>query len=113
MLYHFSINHVTGKDLITADTLLRAPVSSGNPSVQTLLAEVTSMVTAITNLPASDRRLAEICTHQAEDDTCHRIITYCKNGWPEKHCLPNSLKPYWPYRGVLTLNNDQLLSCRQ
>ena len=55
MRYRFSISHVPGKDLITADTLSHAPVSSGNPSDHTLLAEVTSMVAAITNnLPASD-----------------------------------------------------------
>ena len=114
MRYHFSISHVPGKDLITADALSRAPISSNDPSDQALLAEVASMVAAITNsLPASDQRLTEICTHQAEDDTCRRIITYCKNGWPDKHCLPDSLKPYWSYRGELTLSNDQLLLCGQ
>ena len=112
MRYH--ISHVPGKDLIIADALSRAPISSNNPSDQSLLAEVASMVAAITNsLPASDQRLAEICTHQAEDDTCRRIITYCKNGWPDKHRLPDSLKPYWSYRGELTLGNDQLLLCGQ
>ena len=65
------------------------------------------------SLPASDRQLAEICSHQADDDTWCRIITYCKNSLPDKHCLPESVKPYWPYRGELSLNDDQLLSCWQ
>ena len=49
MRYHFSISHVPGKDLITADALSHAPISPSSPSDVTLLAEVTSMVAAITN----------------------------------------------------------------
>lgn len=114
MRYHFSISHVPGKDLITADALSRAPTRHNNSTDQTLLSEATSMVAVITDsLPASDHRLAEIQTDQARDDICQSIISYCKRGWPDKHCLPNSLKPYWPYRGELTLNANQLLLCGQ
>ena len=58
MRYSFTISHVAGKDLITADTLSRAPVSKFSPGDDQFSNEIKAHVNLICrNLPASDKLL--------------------------------------------------------
>ena len=114
MRYSFTIHHVPGKDLITADALSRAPVSTCSPGDQALQAEVSAFVAATSdNLPASDQRLAEFRACQADDEVCHTLLEYCARGWPDLHQVPEPLKPYWPNRGDFSVDLDGLLLCGQ
>ena len=59
--FHFSILHVPGKDLVLADTLLRAP--EGLPTEQDLILESDTSAFIdffMESLPASECRLKEI-----------------------------------------------------
>ena len=96
MRYHFSITHVPGKCLITANTVSHAPASTSTHSDSALQAEVTAFMSLATDtLPASDKRLKEIHSHQAQDELCGAIAAFCLSGWPDRHQLSPSLKPYW------------------
>ena len=60
MRYSFTISHVAGKNLITADALSRAPVSKSSYDDE-LCNEVQAYVDLLCrNLPASDTRIKEI-----------------------------------------------------
>ena len=112
--YHFTISHVPGKDLVIADALSRAPVASSSRSDQALQADVEAFVAAATDsLPATDKRLADFRAHQVEDESCSALACFCVKGWPNKEAVPGPLKPYWAYRGNLSLDQDGLLLCAQ
>ena len=67
----FSISHVSGKDLTTADTLSRAPVSAATNIDEELSKEVNAFVDLIVkNFPATVKRLQDIQLQQDRDLTC-------------------------------------------
>lgn len=104
-----TIIHVPGKELYTADTLSRAPVTNAN-----FIEDLTGVVDVFANvvmqgLPATDSRIEEIRQHQLEDETCQEISKYVREGWSEKENLKGMVRHYWPYRAQLTLVNNLLL----
>ena len=93
MRYDFTISHIPGKDLVTADTLSRAPVAEGTSLDQSLQEEVNAYVQlTLESLPASEGRLAEIREAQDKDATCQQIAKYCQGGWPLKNKLFGPVK---------------------
>lgn len=111
--FDYSVQHVPGKLLYTADALSRAPTDSEDPS-QSLEEEVEVFIEGVTcALPASEQRLETYRTGQAQDAVCARVQKYCLTGWPEKHLVEPDLLPYWKVRGCLTLHNDLLLYNRR
>ena len=114
MRYSYTISHVPGKQLIVADALSRAPVSTSSADDLTLQAEVDAFLANTTDsLPASDERLAEIAAAQREDSICSAIVRYCKDGWPSYSTLHSPLKPYWNSRSEYSVTHDGLLLCSQ
>ena len=110
--YDYSIEHVAGKSLFTADTLSRAPcsysVSEGGSKFTDQ--EVESFADAIIDaIPIVQSMLIKFCTAQINDSVCSRIRQYCLSGWPSKQYIPGELKPYWFVRGELSVCNDLLL----
>ena len=108
MRFHYSIQHVPGKTLYTADTLSRAPIKEIPNSTSSQ--EIEQFVQAVTAaLPASHDRLDSYCKAQAEDSIYSRLIEYCTSGWPDRNKLPRELKDFWRFRGELTLSGTLLL----
>ncbi|KAL0148076.1 hypothetical protein M9458_056616 [Cirrhinus mrigala] len=111
MKFTFDIVHVPGKQLITADTLSRAPVKhtftqeekEDEDDVKVFLDAV------VQALPATDARLNAIIKNQKADPICAKLIQYCETDWPEKHVLPPELGPYWPERENPTVAGELLL----
>ena len=102
--FDFSIYHTPGKNLHLADTLSRAPVSPPGRNSIEFVQEVESFIQTVTAaLPAKAERLQQYRNAQATDATCSKLKKYCSAGWPEKHNLPSDIKPYWKYRGELTV----------
>ncbi len=61
MWFSYTILHVPGKDLVTADTLSRAPAVSTSIDEQEFQEDVEAFVTQIVSqLPASEERLQQI-----------------------------------------------------
>ena len=105
--------HMPGKQMYTSDTLSRLqgkqpdckPADSLIPD-QEMSAFVCSIVDA---LPVSDIELKQIIEAQEEDEVCKQIRQYCLEGWPDKHRILISIKPYWSERGEITINQRVIL----
>ena len=106
--FSYSIVHVPGKQMYTADTLSRAPISAAESSDLQEEAELLLALT-VAYLPASSQRINALKAAQSSDAICSTLISYCQTDWPSKHHLSLSLKPYWNCRGELTVHNNLLL----
>ena len=107
--YAYTICHVPGKLLYTADTLSRAPTSPAE-AARELEEEVEENVEAIVaSLPATERRLQEYRDTQSQDETCSQVMRYCATEWPEKQNIAQSILPFWKVRESLTVHNSLLL----
>ena len=108
--YSYEIRHVPGKDLYTADTLSRAPLSRTTPSDLNLAQDIASYVNEVINaIPISDSRLEEVRQHQHEDHTCRLIMTYIEEGWPSKHNMSGTIGLYNLQKMHLTIDNGIIL----
>ena len=88
--FDYSIVHVTGKSLYTADTLSRALSTSDLLDVGLQEEAEAMMDTCVTYLPATPKRREEYQREQAKDRIFSLVINYCQKGWPEKdhiYCL--------------------------
>lgn len=86
MRFSYTISHVPGKDIATADVLSRAPVNS---TADGLSEEEVNLYadSVIASLPATEKRLGEIQTHQDNDDILRQLKQYCVEGWPDKFAI--------------------------
>jgi tRNA nucleotidyltransferase/poly(A) polymerase len=62
----------------------------------------------MSNLPASQNRIELIKTESAKDEICRNLISYCRDGWPEKSKLYEKLRPYWTMQGEFTVHDNLL-----
>ena len=106
--FDYSVQHVPGKELYTADTLSRSPLPMTGYKVLADLAEA-AMDATVAHLPASEQRIDELQTAQHSDATCALVMQYCREGWPTKHEVNATIRPYWEARGELTLSRNNLL----
>ena len=107
MRFDFSISHVPGKQLITADALSRAPVSPGENDLDEEVSAYISFV--INSLPATEKRLQEIRRKQEEDEVCRQVKEYCDTGWPERKVIPGPVKSYLPVASQLSVVDGLLM----
>ena len=108
MRYQYTISHIPGKQLVTADALSRAPVES--PDIN-FSEEVQSFVNSVvTGIPATSKCLERIRQCQAADKVCQEIIRYCNEGWPrEKKKFSVDMRPYYQFTSKLNVINGLLL----
>lgn len=112
MRFSFTISHVAGKEIATADVLSRAPVTCAEEGLheEEIDLYADSIVACI---PATEKRLKEIQTHQDKDVILQQIKDYCSSGWPDKFSIDRAFQPYVPFMGELTVQNGLLLlGCR-
>ena len=110
MRYDFTISHIPGNELIIADALSRAPVTSPSAVDQSLQSETTAyMNLVVESIPATEQRLQEIREHQEKNPVCQKLSEFCRSGWPKKTSLSADLKPYFCVSAQLSIANDLLL----
>ena len=110
MRYNFTISHIPGKDLITADALPMSPCGSPSLSDEQFKDETRAYVdTVVVDLPATIDRLSQMKAAYIGDAVCENLIKFCQDGWPEKSRLGEAMKPYWSYSGEMTFANCLLL----
>ena len=109
--FNYTIRHVPGKELFTADALSRAPLPGQASADSTSLQELAElcMMSAVSHLPANSQRLETYATAQSKDPVCHQILNYCRVGWPNKREIDPLLQPYWEAQGELTVVNGLLM----
>ena len=96
--YDYSVHHVPGKHLYTADTLSRAPVAGDEDN--TLQREVEVFVNAVVerSLPVTEHLNTYRCA-QEQDPLCQQVIEHCRKGCPRKGLVKPDIAPYWKVRG--------------
>ena len=110
MKFSYTIVHVPGKSLCTADALSRSPVNTTSCSDSKFQQEVDAYVNLlIHNLPATDKRLLDIQSQQDEDPVCQKLKMFCQEGWPDKSSLKGPYKPYLAVASELCVANGLLL----
>ena len=110
MRFQFSISHVPGKNLTTADALSRAPSSEPLEGDKVLQDEADVYVNMVVKaLPATERRINQIQQHQEKDEVCRQIAVYCYQGWPKEKVISHILRPYLSVAGELTIENNLLM----
>ena len=112
--FDYSIAHVPGKLLYTADALSRAPTSAPDDNSKSMQKETEAIMKAcISQLPASKMRLDIYSNAQRSDPDCQRVIDYCHRGWPDKKQLQASISPYWKMRSEFSMGGNLLLYRRR
>ena len=109
--FDYTVSHVPGKLLYTADALSWAPISPATLTEDDSLQEDAELFanTVVSSLPASKGRLVKYQMVQQEDPVLIKVREYCGKGWPTKEAVEPELKPYWAVQGSLTLGNNLLL----
>jgi len=103
--YDYTVCHVPGRHLYTADTLSRAPVAESEPDDNSLQEEVEAFVNSVVerSLPATEQRLDAYRHAQEQDPVCQQVTEYCRQGWPRKRPSRPDIVPYWNARALLTV----------
>ena len=92
--FDYTVQHVLGKELYTADALSQSPLPTVGCKIPEELTEAT-VDASIAHLPASKKRLEELQIAQNTDIICNHVMKYCHEGWPSKHEVETTIRPYW------------------
>ena len=109
MRFDYTIFHVPGKSLFTADTLSWSPQDHTFKDQNVAQLTEDEVATITWQLPATKDRLDAYREAQAEDSVCSQLIKFSQTSWPEKHKLSGELKKYWSVRDDLTVCDKLLL----
>ena len=110
MRFDYTLSHLPGKELYTADMLSRAPVDKPSSHDDSLEVQVCAYVDfVVETFPASNQQIERIKEQQKADQTCQQVRQYCLSGWPSKRELPPNVKPYLSVSNELAIQNDLLL----
>ncbi len=106
--------HVPGKQMCTSDTLSRMSAVE-QPAKNLINHDEMRLYVAniIEALPISDVRLQQIIQAQESDPVCCKLKEFILEGWPEKYKMSDSLKPYWNFRGELSVVQNFILKSMQ
>ena len=113
--FSYDIMYTAGKDLMTADTLSRAPGPCPATQVEQEEVETNHHVCAVLEaLPASDTKMEEIRQEQLKDGVCSQVMNFCKlDHWPGNAKKDPDLRPFWLVRHDLAvLDGILLFQCR-
>ncbi|XP_064486178.1 uncharacterized protein K02A2.6-like [Ornithodoros turicata] len=108
MEYDFSIDHVPGKHLHTADVLSRNPVQRSNGGLLEIALKDYEAL-AIESLPASDSMLPRIRQAQEADRTLQLVTHYSATQWPETRDLSPEVRLYASVAAELSVVDGLLL----
>ena len=109
MRFDYTVAHVPGTLLYTADTLSHTPQTSAAADEQQANNMEVKIAAITSQLPVSSDRLEMYKQAQAEDPVCSQVIKYCQTEWPERQQAKGELRHYWKVRTDLTYCDGLLL----
>ncbi|KAJ8375234.1 hypothetical protein SKAU_G00058140 [Synaphobranchus kaupii] len=111
MRYSYTVSHIPGRDLWTADALSRAPLRTDTSAADRELLESTNIYvdSIMENVPASASYIDRLREHLATDGVCSKVMRMCQDGWPESSSCEGVLRLYWAERAFLTVHDSLLL----
>ena len=111
MKYSFKMLHVPGKELVTADTLSRAPLDKQLSKEDERLNEDLNLYVShiLENFPPTERKVDKLRLHEQNDEVCRKLFEFCTEGWPDKTKLNTLLKPYRSEKATITAQTGLLL----
>ena len=97
--YSFTLHYKPGKEMMLADTLLRAYIKDCPTSQSTSEEELAYMVhMVLSNAPFTDAKLEKVRKATSEDTTMRLLQATIQTGWPDKISeTPAELKAFWTY----------------
>ena len=113
--FSYSVVHVPGKLMYTADTLSRSlPPHIPAPAVDELEEFISTMEdfvssVVVAGLPASPTTLDAYRHTQKLDPICRQLLEFNSIGWPVKDKIAPELRPYWKARDSFTVGDGLLL----
>ena len=109
--FSYDIKHIPGKEMYTADTLSRAPISQPRATDSTTLEELAELCVmgAISHLPSKSQRVQTYRQEQTKDPVCKILFEYCQHGWPDRKDADPVTRPYWEAQGELTVGDGLLM----
>lgn len=108
MRFSYDIVHVPGKELLAADTLSRAPLTTTESG--DLEQEVQAYIQSITSaIPATAPALDSIKAQQAADPVCQQLHRFTERDWPSKRDTPPEIKPFWDHRHRISASSNLLM----
>ena len=94
-----TLHYKPGKELYSADTLLRAHLPTSDDDDEDL---VLCVHMAIANLPVRDKKLAELHQETANDSIMVKLTRIIQEGWPNhKNGVSKDVSEFWAYRDEL------------
>lgn len=97
MRYH-ALHHISAKTWLSQ----KCNSSSGCSALEQEVDAYVRLV--IESLPATEKRLHEIKTHQRSDKVCQQLTFARSSGWPEKSLLKGPVKKYYAVSSQLSVN---------
>ena len=110
--YDIELKYIPGKDLITADTLSRAPLQDSLISTDNIEGEFFKPLKVHLLVTATDEKWNKLRNETVADTQLQAVIFYINNGWPdsEKKLKNNLAKEYWHCRDELYIKDN--IVCR-
>ena len=107
MRYNYTVTHVPGKYLYTADTLSHTPRQSEDIEDSSTLQMVTEafVATVVSGLPATPHRLDKFREAKTADPVLSQVSQFCQTSWPSQ----SNIRPYGAIRSELTICEGLLL----
>lgn len=105
MTYSYTVSHIQGKNLRTADTISPAPLSASTITENDKeLTESTNIYvdSIMVNLPGSASYLDNLRGHLAADSVGSSVMKMCQDGWTDNSSCSGPSKLSWPARAFLT-----------
>lgn len=106
MRFGYTIEHVAGKELWTANALSRVLVEPPEKREEELKAHF-RLVKSF--LPAAGHYLEEVRIAQSQDTVFCKLREYYVKGWPNKKCILPEITPYFRKRDSLMVQSDHLV----
>lgn len=109
--FDYTIAHIPGKEMHTADVLSRKPQKETDNSRPRSLSKaiVEHEILTVELLPASHDMLEKIKAAQENDPVLARVRDYCTTSWPKEVALPPDVQRYSAFAHELTQVDGILL----